>query len=221
MAPVLCLVTDRHRLVAPTAERAASEDALVSLVGAAARAGVHLVQIRERDLEGRPLVTLARRCVDAVRGTTTRVLVNDRLDAALAAGAHGVHLPGHGVPAARVRTVVPRGFLVGRSVHHSSEATRVVEEGGLDYLVFGTCYPTASKAHVAPAGPQGLAAAAAVVPVPVLGIGGMTVDRLPEVASTGAAGIAAIGLFADAWLAGADRLRAVVADAIRAFGTQN
>lgn len=154
---------------------------------------------------------LVHRCVAAVAGTRTRLVVNDRVDVALAAGAHGVHLPGHGVPAARVRRIVPQGFLIGRSVHHASEAARVSKEGGLDYLVFGTVFATASKAGVAPAGVHGLAAAAAAVPLPVLGIGGVTVDRASAVARSGAAGAAAIAMFAEACVDGVDGLNALVA----------
>ena len=80
MGPVLCLVTDRRRF------GAAWEPALVERVRAAARAGVHLVQVRERDLDGGPMARLTEQCVDAVRGTRARVLVNDRVDVALAAG---------------------------------------------------------------------------------------------------------------------------------------
>jgi thiamine-phosphate diphosphorylase len=213
--PVLCMVTDRRRAFHQAAGGAAHhedlEDALVRSVVLAARAGIDLVQVRERDLEGAALTRVLSRCVGAVAGTRTRVLVNDRLDCALAAGAHGVHLPGHGVAASRVRHIVPRGFLIGRSVHDASEAARVTGEGGLDYLVFGTVFPTPAKADVAPAGLRGLAAAAAATPLPVLAIGGVTVDRANEVARTGAAGVAAIGMFADACAHGIDSLEALVA----------
>jgi thiamine-phosphate pyrophosphorylase len=113
------MVTDRQRLGAD------AEDLLVDRVAAAARAGVHLVQVRERDLEGAALMQLVERCVVAVRSTFARVIVNDRLDVALAAGAHGVHLRSDSMPAGRVRAVVPRGFLIGRSVHAAGEAARV------------------------------------------------------------------------------------------------
>lgn len=128
MRPVVCMVTDRSRFGAG----APAEDRLVEAVGAAARAGVHLVQLRERDLDGRTLLRLAARCVDAVRGTAARVLVNDRADVALAAGAHGVHLPGHGAPARRLRAHLPPHLLIGRSVHDVTEAVRAADEGGVD-----------------------------------------------------------------------------------------
>jgi thiamine-phosphate diphosphorylase len=188
VTPVICLITDRHR-------GAAGADATVERVGWAARAGVHLVQVRERDLEGGALAALVRRCVAAVRGSHARVLVNDRLDVALAAGAHGVHLRADSMPAARVRTLCPPGFVVGRSVHAHDEAVEMAEAGGLDYLLFGTVFPTGSKPGRPPAGPAALAEVAAAVGVPVLAVGGVSPDKVGKVAAAGAAGFAAIGLF--------------------------
>ena len=211
MRPVLCLVTDRARC--------GGADRVVDLAGRAAAAGVHLVQVRERDLEARALHELVVRCVSAVKGTRTRILVNDRFDVALAAGAHGVHLPSAGVPARRIRVVAPPGFLIGRSVHGVEEATSAVRGGGLDFVVFGTVFPTASKPGVAPAGLDTLRTVAASVAVPVLAIGGITQERIGLVASTGAGGIAAIGLFADAFAAGADHLQTTVSQAALAFDT--
>ena len=205
------MVTDRARC--------GGEDGLVACVGRAAAVGVHLVQLREKDLEGRALQRLAARCVEAVRGTPTRVLVNDRLDVALAAGAHGVHLPSTGIPAARIRLLVGPGFLIGRSVHNVDEATRVVGAGGLDYLVFGTVFASGSKPGISPAGVDTLRAVASSVAVPVLAIGGVTLDRVPAVARNGAAGIAAIGLFADMAAHGAERLQTMVQEASLAFDT--
>lgn len=190
MSPVLCLVTDRRR--------AATVDALVRRVEVAAGAGVHLVQVREPDLETRALLDLVRRIVAAVRGSRTRVVVNDRLDVALAAGAHGAHLRGSSPPAARARGLAPPGFLLGRSVHAADEAAWACAGGGLDYLVFGTVFATASKPEGRAVGTAALEEVVAVAGgVPVLGIGGVTVARAGAIARTGSAGLAAIGLFAD------------------------
>lgn len=189
MTPVICLITDRTR-------GPGGADGTVERVAWAARAGVHLVQVRERDLDGGPLTALVRRCVEAVRGSRARVLVNDRLDVALAAGAHGVHLRADSMPASRVRALCPPGFVVGRSVHARAEAVEAVAGGGLDYLMFGTVFPTLSKPGRAPAGPSSLADVAAASGVPVLAVGGISPDNLGEVAAAGAAGFAAIGLFA-------------------------
>ncbi len=76
----------------------------------------------------------------AVKGTRTRILVNDRLDVALAAGAHGVHLRGDSMPASRARSLAPIGFLIGRSVHSVDEAVRRHADGGVDYLLFGAVF---------------------------------------------------------------------------------
>lgn len=188
--PTLCFVTDR---------RAIGDRALIALVRDAARAGVDLIQIRERDLDDRALVALTRAAVAAVRGTPARVIVNDRTDAALAAGAAGVHLRGDSIPAPRVRAMTGPDFVIGRSVHDEDEAAAVDAEGGCNYLIFGTVFPSSSK----PSGHQaaGLAALGRVctrVRVPVLAIGGISADRAREVAAAGATGVAAIQLFAAA-----------------------
>ena len=189
MRPVICLITDRRQLAIQTG------DGVVAQVAAAAKAGVHLVQIRERDLEGRALVHLVRACVVAVKTTSTRVIVNERLDVALAAGAHGVHLRGDSMPASRARTMAPRSFLIGRSVHDALEARRVIEDGGLDYLVFGPVFKTSSKPGRPGAGLEALRAVVSSTVVPVLAVGGVTHDRVAAVTAAGAAGFAAISLF--------------------------
>jgi thiamine-phosphate pyrophosphorylase len=169
---------------------------VVAQVAAAARSGVHLVQIRERDLEGRALLRLVRACVAAVERTPTRVLVNDRLDVAIAAGAHGVHLRGESIPAPRVRTMAPSPFVIGRSVHDPDEAQRVTNEGGLDYLVFGPVFETSSKPGREAAGLDALRSVVRRTTLPVLGVGGVTSERVTALTEAGAAGFAAISLFA-------------------------
>jgi thiamine-phosphate pyrophosphorylase len=194
------------------------DDALVALVGAAARAGVDLVQVRERDLDGGALVRLVARCIDASKHTHARVLVNDRLDIAMAAGAHGVHLRGDSVPAPRVRALVRPGFLIGRSIHSKEEAARVCAEGGIDYLIFGTVFSTTSKPGVAAAGVATLADVANTVRVPVLAVGGITVETMHGLGRTGAAGIAAIGMFADTPIG---ELPRTIAELTRTFQDDN
>jgi thiamine-phosphate pyrophosphorylase len=193
----------------------AGVDALVSRIEESARAGVDLVQIRQPQLEAAVLTDLARRSAEVVRRTRTRLLVNDRLDVALAAGAHGVHLREQSMSAARVRGVVPREFLLGRSVHDLEAASRASAAGGLDYLIFGTIFPTSSKPGQAAAGDAALADVVASAALPVLAIGGMTLERLRTVARTGAAGFAAIGLFADGDLAD------IVGEATRRWADSN
>jgi thiamine-phosphate diphosphorylase len=160
----------------------------------AALAGVDVVQIRERDLDTRELFELVAEAVKMTRGTGTRVVVNDRLDVALAAGAGGVHLRGNSIGPAAARSLAPKGFVVGRSVHSAEEALRF--EADVDYIIAGTVWPTPSKSPDRPLlGLEGLAAIAAAVRVPVVAIGGCTVDLAASAAKAGASGIAGIGLF--------------------------
>ena len=191
--PVLCLVTDRSRL-----DTGAADDLgpTLGLIRSAAGAGVDLVQIRETGLTDRALGALVERAVEAARGTSTRILVNDRVDIALAHGADGVHLKADSVPAARVREHGGGDLILGRSVHGLEEGRAAAAADGLDYVTLGTVFATASKPGRTPVGPEVLRQAAAALPVPVLAIGGVTPARVPEVAAAGAAGLAAIGAFA-------------------------
>ena len=189
--PVICLVTDGRR------SNAAGDGDLLRLIRFAAAAGVTLIQIRERRLNDRRLLSLTRAAVRAVAGTPARVVVNDRVDVALAANAAGVHLRADSPSAARVRSIVPAGFLIGRSVHGEAEAVEAAGTG-VDYLILGTVYPSASKEEGSLwLGEDGLARGAAAVSVPLLAIGGVTADNVGNIAAAGAAGFAAIGLFAN------------------------
>jgi thiamine-phosphate diphosphorylase len=190
---VLCLVTDRHRL-APGAPFEVARRRLVEQVQWAATSRIDLIQVRERDLEGGLVAALVSDLVRICAGSATRIVVNDRVDVALACGADGVHLRHDSVPAARVRTIVPPGFLIGRSVHGAVEAA---EAGPVDYLIAGTVYPTRSKPTSSTIGLRGLADIVRAATVPVLAIGGLGADGRQAVAATGAAGVAGIGLFVD------------------------
>ena len=189
---------------------------LVERVGAAARAGVHLIQIRQPQFDGRALSRLVERSVRVTKGTAARILVNDRVDVALAAGAHGVHLRGGSMSAARVRDIVPQGFVIGRSVHSADECARVAREGDLDYLLFGTVFATHSKPGIVAVGTDALVAACTGVTIPVLAVGGMTALGVGAVARAGAAGWAAVGLFADCRY---EEIRSVVQEAFSVFDT--
>jgi thiamine-phosphate pyrophosphorylase len=191
----ICLVTDRRRL-APGASLDLARERVAAQARDAVDAGIDLFQVRERDLEARDLAALVDAVVAVTRGTRTRVVVNDRLDVALACGADGVHLRADSIAAAAARRIAPDRFLVGRSVHGVADLPAAT---GADYLIAGTVFPSASKApgHTL-LGVDGLRAIVAAAGVPVIAIGGMAEDRLDEVAATGAAGVAAIGLFAAA-----------------------
>jgi len=184
--PIICLVTDRHTRTG----------ALLAHVAEAACAGVDLIQLRERDLDDRTHVALARDAVSAVRATAARLLVNDRLDVALAAGAGGVHLRADSVPAPGARSLLGDSALIGRSVHSVEEARAAQHDGGIDYLMFGTIFPSPAKpSDHRYAGVEGLRAVCESVRLPVIAIGGVTVDGASRIAAAGAAGVAAIGLF--------------------------
>lgn len=192
--PILCFITNRRMYAG---DDDVSQRRLLDAVAAAARAGVDLIQIRERDLEAGALLALVREAIVRVEGTDARVLVNDRVDVAIAAGADGVHLRSDSPPAPRVRAISP-SLVVGRSVHGVAEASTMALHGGCDYLLAGTVFSTPSKpeTHVL-LGVDGLRDVCTAAALPVLAVGGMSVERAAEVGRAGAAGIGAIRLFAD------------------------
>jgi thiamine-phosphate diphosphorylase len=192
-AVTICLVSDRRRLVPADAPPDASRRCLVAQARHACSAGVDLIQIRERDLATAELARLVGDLLAVTRGTPTRIVVNDRLDVALACGAHGVHLRADSIPVEAARRLTPAAFLIGRSVHGVDEAIRAA---GADYLIAGTVFTTASKPEGQPLlGTDGLRSIVNASTVPVLAIGGITEDRIDEIAAAGAMGLAAIGLF--------------------------
>lgn len=208
--PILCYVTDRRSLPDAAGLTAAASpkvtELLLKRVEAAAGAGIDWIQIREKDLSGGELTALVRSAIRRVMAAapSTRIFVNDRLDVALATGAHGVHLGESAIPvqgACRLREeFIPRGaatrnFVVGASCHSLDSALRAAQAGA-DYLYFGPVFETPSKAVFGP--PQGvdlLAGVCNAVQIPVLAIGGITQDNARHCLTAGAAGIAAIRLF--------------------------
>lgn len=182
---MLCLVTDRRRF--------ATRQALLDQIGAAAQAGVDLIQIRENDLEAADLIALVREALSLVEGTRAKVLVNDRVDVALAAGAHGVQLKERSMPAAEVRAIAPREFVIGCSVHTVAAA---LARKDADFLIAGTVRPTASKRGVDNLDEVGLTAIVdAAAGQPVLGIGGLDLPSIPLLAASCAAGLAGVSAF--------------------------
>ncbi len=215
--PTFCLVTPGTL----RSEDGQEAEDLVRWVARAAVAGVNVIQIRERQLSDRALYSVTRRILGALNRSHALVVVNERADLAQTAGADGVHLRADSVAAPRLRSLVPDGFLVGRSVHSTSEAVAAESAGGVDYLIFGTVFPSGSKPADHPAaGLEPLRTVCASVRLPVIAIGGITPGRLVDVAATGAAGFAAIGAFAESDRAGAEATREVVQQARRAFGTR-
>ncbi len=176
-------------------DRASLDIPFLDWLGRLAAAGVGAVQIREKDLDDRAILELARQA----RAVLPTVLVNGRLDLALAAGADGAHLPADGVPAAALRRRFGTGVLLGVSTHSVEEVERALRDGA-DYVTFGPVWPTPSKERYGP--PLGLAelARAARVGIPVYALGGVMLSRFGEAAAAGAAGVAGIRLFQGAAL---------------------
>ena len=178
--PSLVLVTDRNAT--------AGRD-LGDVVAAALDAGLPAVQLRDRDLPGRPLLALAERLRALTARAGALLLVNDRVDVAVAVGADGVHLGGASMPVDVARRLLPPGALVGVSTH----AVWEVAAATADFAFFGPVHATPSKAAFGP--PQGVARlreAVAVARIPVLAIGGITRVQIPDLLAAGAAGVAVI-----------------------------
>jgi thiamine-phosphate pyrophosphorylase len=199
--PIVCYVTDRQTLD--------SSSAIPNLVAKMRRviaAGVDWMHIREKDLTARELLDLTRAAILMAHEQTlvvhgaTRIIVNDRLDVALAADAAGVHLGRNSVPARKVIRWLragnaPEDFLVGVSCH-SIEEVREAEDAGASYAFFGPIFDTPSKRSFGP--PQGIARLEEIyrsARIPVIAIGGVTEENGAECIRAGAAGIAAIRMF--------------------------
>jgi len=208
--PIFCYVTDGRSLEAAHAvsDSLPSNSAsslrvrlLCDSIRRAAAAGIDWIQIREKDLDTRPLAELARFAVDETRATSTKILINDRLDVALAAGATGVHLGEQSLPLERVNEWRRSGgrldFQIGVSCHSLDDA-RAAERNGADYIFFGPIFATPSKeAFGRPQGIECLQEVCSAIEIPVLAIGGVNVENARACIEAGAAGIAAIRLFQD------------------------
>jgi len=201
--PRLYLITDRRRISGP-----GLLDALEEAFGA----GVRLAALRERDLPAAELLPLAERAARLADARGARLLVNDRLDIALLAGAHGAHLRASSVPVVAARRLLGPRLLVGASVHSAPEA-RAASDGGADFVLFGPVFATVEKARYGP--PQGLdrlRAAARASRVPLFAIGGVTPESARDCLAAGAHGVATIGGILEAPSIGrrvAEYLRAV------------
>jgi len=182
-----CYITDRHCLPAGVA--------LFDNIARNLSAGIEWIQIREKDLSGRDLFDLTAQVLGLPNPYGSKILVNTRVDVALASGAAGAHLPA-GSPAPRIwRALTPPGFLIGVSCHTLDEV-RAAEDQGADYAVFGPVFAPRSKVTgLEPRGIEGLVQAVRAVRIPVLALGGITATNAADCVQAGAAGVAAISLY--------------------------
>ncbi len=155
--------------------------------------GVEFVQVREKDMSARDLFSLVKQ-IDC---KNSRLLVNDRLDVALAAGAHGVHLPANSPAPSRYRSIAPKGFLIAVSCHSVGEVRRAEQEGA-DFAVLGPIFETPTKrAYGCPLGLRVLHEATHSTAIPVFALGGSSEKNQVFCLRAGAAGIAGIRMFQD------------------------
>ncbi len=163
---------------------------------ASAVAGLHAMEratILQLRAPGMTTADLAREASILVASASVPVLVSSRCDVVLACGAAGVNLPERDIATRDARALLGNR-LVGRSVHSIDSAVEA-ERDGADYVIYGPVWPSASHSGVAPVGVEALARVAGALRIPVLAIGGITAERIPEITAAGAAGYAAIGLF--------------------------
>jgi thiamine-phosphate pyrophosphorylase len=208
MALQLYYITDRHLFPGDGAEQ---ERRLLEKIAECAAAGVDLVQLREKDLGTRALEELAHKAMAALGSSVTRLLVNSRTDIALACGAHGVHLPANDLPASEVRAVLTRTALTQTTVTHAGIGSPVIgvsahsvadvanaEAHGADFAAFAPIFEkngTASHEGLEQLRQVCHRKEKAQPPMPVLALGGITLENARQCVEAGAAGIAAIRLF--------------------------
>jgi thiamine-phosphate pyrophosphorylase len=178
----LHLITDRKRC----------RGDLLAAVRAALGSGVDWVQVREKSAPALDVFRLVCALAPVCRDRGVGLLVNDRVDVALAAGAQGVHLARKSLPPQVARRLLTARHLLGCSVHSLPEALEAVR-GGADYVTFGNVFPTASHPGLPPRGVESLREVVVAVEVPVIAVGGITLETLPQVLATGCAGVAVIG----------------------------
>jgi thiamine-phosphate pyrophosphorylase len=179
----LLLVTDRHQT---------NGRPLVPLLQRVLTSAAPAIQIRERDLSARELVTLAREVQAAMASRRSQLLINDRIDVALALEGVGVHLRSNSLPVSVARQLLGARRLLGVSVHTVEEVLSAQLQGA-DYVILGPIYETPSKQMFGPPlGIHTLEKACRLVHIPIIGIGGVTAARAREMRRAGAFGVAVI-----------------------------
>lgn len=180
----LYLITDRHQVPGGRT--------LTATVEAALRGGVRAVQLREKDLSAADLLPLAAELRTLTRRFGARLLINDRIDVALAVEADGVHLGGHSLPATVARRLLGPQRLIGVSTHHPDEVAAAAAAGA-DFVTFGPIFATPSKAaYGPPLGLHALSTACQAAPLPIFALGGIKTGHRPLLHARGAYGVAVI-----------------------------
>jgi len=181
---IRCYITDRK-----------STPSLLDSIARNLEQGVTWIQIREKDLSARELFELVKSALALPNPHGTKIIVNGRMDVALADGGQGLHLPSGSIAVDRWRAIAPPDFLIGVSCHTIDEV-REAESTGADYLLFGPVFaPLSKSSDLAPRGIEGLREAARAVRIPVLALGGITKENAAECVAAGAAGVAGISMF--------------------------
>jgi thiamine-phosphate pyrophosphorylase len=195
-----------------TDRRAAGERSILDAVRAAIRGGASVVQLREKTATTREMVELGQALHEITRQARIPLIVNDRLDVALAIGAEGVHVGHDDMPVSLARRLIGPDLILGASPETLGEA-RQMEHDGADYLGVGDVYGTPSKSDAGtPIGVEGLAEVIRALSIPVVAIGGITLENAGAVIQAGAAGVAVISAIVGAPdpEAAARRLREIV-----------
>ena len=186
------VLSDRLKLIVITDAELAYPGSVVEVARDALRAGAPAIQLRDKRSAGAELFTTARALLEHTHEAGALLFINDRVDVALAVGADGVHVGPDDIPVGAIRASVPSHFLIGTSTDDPSRARRLAFEGA-DYIGCGAVYETSSKPDVGCViGLNALERVATSVEIPVIGIGGISVQQSAEIASTSAAGIAVI-----------------------------
>jgi thiamine-phosphate pyrophosphorylase len=179
----LYLITDRKQV---------RGDSLYRVIEEALKYGVQVVQLREKDLSSRNLYNVASELRELTARFGARLIINDRVDIALAAAADGVHLGGESMPVAVAREILGAERLIGVSCHDQSSAL-TAQQDGADFITFGPVYPTPSKSRYGdPVGLAKLTETTKVLQIPVFALGGINPVTAGEVITCGAHGIALI-----------------------------
>lgn len=197
IAPIIYLITSGET-TRETTPQTKDFSLVLKLVQAAVAARVDLIQLREKHLRTKTLFDLTTKAAEIVRASHTHLLVNDRADVALAAGASGVHLTSRSINTSVIRRTFGPEFLIGVSTH-SVEEVETARDGGADFAVFGPVFETASKLVYGQ--PLGITSLQQIVArsgsFPVLALGGVTLDNVADCFRAGASGVAAIRLLGD------------------------